>query len=112
MPRRAARAACGLALLAGVLTACHVPGGSVQREVLVEFTTPYSGAAKPVVAAQCGHLPGVSVAQSTAADPNVHLDVAHASDRQIGAVVTCLTNLQSAEPGLHIRDFLLNDGGS
>lgn len=112
MPRRASYAAGVLSLLAICLTACHVPGGSVQREVLVEFTTPDSGAAKPVVAAQCGHLPGVSVQTTTAADPNVHIDVGHASDRQIGAVVSCLQDLQSSRPQLHIRDYLLNDGGS
>lgn len=112
MPRRAASVAIGLSGLALVLTGCHVPGGPVQREVLVEFTTPNSAAAKPVVIAQCGHLPGVGVYHTASADPNVHLDVAHASDTQVGAVSACLGRLQTTQPGLHIRDFMLNDSGS
>ncbi|MGH3745686.1 MAG: hypothetical protein ACRDTP_12570 [Mycobacteriales bacterium] len=111
MPRGPAFLAIGLSGLALVLTGCHMPGGSVQREVLVEFTTPDSAAAKPVVIARCGHLPGVSVQTTASADPNVHFDVGHASDRQIGAVVDCLSHLQATKPGLHIRDYLLNDGG-
>lgn len=112
MLRRATPAAIGLIGLASFLTACHVPGGSVNREVLVEFTTPNSSAAKQVVIARCGHLPGVGIYSSPAADPNVHLDVTQASDQQIGAVSNCLTDLQSTQPGLDIRDFLLNDSGS
>lgn len=112
MPRRAVLVAIGLPGLVLLLAGCHVPVGTVQREVLVEFTTPNSAAAKPVVIAQCGHLPGVTVFTSTSADPNVHLDVSKASDSQIGAVSTCLGNLQTAQPGLQIRDFYLNDSGS
>jgi hypothetical protein len=104
--------AIALSGLGVLLTGCHVPVGTVQREVLVEFTTPNSAAAKPVVIAQCGHLPGVSVFTSTSLDPNVHLDVSKATDTQIGAVSTCVGNLQTAQPGLHIRDFYLNDDGS
>lgn len=112
MPRRWMSTVLGLPVLAICLTACRVPGGSVQREVLVEFTTPNSAAAKPVVIAQCGHLPGVAVFTSVSADPNVHLDVSKASDTEVGAVSACLANLQTSQPGLHIRDYLLNDDGS
>lgn len=110
MPRRAAPAVLGLSGLALCLTACHVPGGTVHREVLVEFVTPNSAAAQPVVISACGHLPGVSVEASATGDPNVHLDVTHTSVRELAAVTYCVAQLQAAQPALQIRDYRINDG--
>ena len=110
MPRRAAVVVIGLSGLGLLLTGCHLPGGAVHREVLVEFVTANSSAAKPVVIATCGHLPGVSVDPSVSGDPNVHLNVTHTSTQQLAAVTYCVAQLQAAKPALQIRDYRIDDG--
>lgn len=110
MPRRTTTVALGLSGLAVTLTGCHVPGGAVHREVLVEFVTANSAAAKPVVVAACGHLPGVTADPSASDDPNVHLDVTHTSTRELAAVTYCVAQLQAAQPALQIRDYRIDDG--
>lgn len=110
MPRRPATLLFGACGLAVALAGCHVPGGAVHREVLVEFVTPNSAAAQKVVAARCGHLPGVTVDPSAAGDPNVHLNVTHASERELGNAAYCVAKLQQEQPALQIRDYRIDDG--
>lgn len=93
-----------------MLTACHTPGGAVRRHVIVEFVTPDSAAAKPVIAAACGRLPGVAVEAGRQADPNLVLDVTHATARQLSGVTGCLSRLQASRSDLRIRSVELDDG--
>lgn len=110
VPRRTATLVLGGLGVTLALAGCHIPGGAVHREVLVEFVTPDSAAAQKVVAAQCGHLPGVTVDPSAAGDPNVHLDVTHASEKELGDAAYCVAKLQQAQPKLQIRDYRIDDG--
>jgi hypothetical protein len=96
----------GTLLLAG----CHEPGGIVHRSITVEFVTADSGAARPVVIARCGHLPGVTVTATQQGDPNVILDYSRATTGQYEALTTCVTNLEESQPTLQIRDYTVDDG--
>ncbi len=97
--------ACG-----AVLAGCHAPNARVVRTVTVEFVTANSGAARPVVIATCGHLPGVTVTPTEQGDPNVILDYSRASTGEYEALTDCITNLQETQPALQIRDYVGDDG--
>jgi hypothetical protein len=110
LTRRPVVLALGSAALAVGLTACHTPGGAVQRDVIVEFETYDSSAAKPVIVAACGNLPGESVDPGRSGDPNLILDVTHTTPNQLSAVTNCLGQLQANQPKLQIRAIELDDG--
>ena len=109
MPRRTAPALVAVTAALG-LAGCHTPGGAVKRDVIVEFITADSSAAKPVIVAACGRLPGEAVDPGRSGDPNLVLDVTHTTPNQLSAVTGCLSSLQTAQPGLHIRSVELDDG--
>jgi hypothetical protein len=92
------------------LAGCHAPNARVVRSVTVEFVTADSGAARPVVIAQCGHLAGVTVTPTQQGDPNVILDYSNATTGEYETLTNCITNLQETQPALQIRDYTVDDG--
>lgn len=99
----------GLTALA-CLAGCHGPGGTVTRTLTVEFQSADSAAARPVVIARCGHLPGVTNSPVATGDPNVILDYSHATNPQFAALTSCLGTLQQSQPELAIRAVVNHDG--
>jgi hypothetical protein len=110
LPRRLAAIVLGSSAALVGLAGCHTPGGAVKQSIIVEFVTYDSSAAKPVIIAACGHLPGETVDPGRAGDPNLILDVTHANALQQGAISKCIDDLQSSQPKLMIRTVEIDNG--
>lgn len=112
MQRAAPRCLAGILaglVLCVLLAGCRVGVGAVRRQIVVDFVSANSAAAATVVKMTCAGLPGTAILTIDSADPSVHFDITHASDRQVIALTECISTL-AANSSLQIRGYRIEDG--
>lgn len=98
-----------LAIPASAISACGI-AGTTTTNLVVDFSDPFAVSARDTVRTACGSLPGISPVPARPKDASVYFDIQHASNVQINALDTCVSDLQAKQPQLGIRGYRIDDG--